>query len=73
MCSSFGITETHCDQKVVRPTVHKTVIYSVWLLYCSTNRSVELRGNITKRLVSNGDFLESLDRFEIQGGPVWGI
>jgi len=37
-----------------------------------TNRSVELRGDI-KRLVSNGEFLESLDRLEIQGGPVWGL
>ncbi len=37
-----------------------------------TDRSVELRGNI-KHLVSSPEFMESLDRLEIQGSPVWGL
>lgn len=37
-----------------------------------TNRSVELRGAI-KHLIANKEFLDCLDRLEIQGAPIWGL
>lgn len=37
-----------------------------------SDRSVELRGKI-RAMIANKDFLESLDRLEIEGSPVWGL
>lgn len=35
-------------------------------------RAIELRANI-KKLMTSPDVMESLDRLEIQGQPVWGL
>lgn len=37
-----------------------------------SGKNIELRQSI-KKLMTAGDFLESLSRLEVQGSPVWGL